>query len=300
MEKEKNLDHMTLDEYYAFEDELRSYKGKDRVVSSAEIAQELSKREVPLFSVKTKYATLDRITENVEEGELVVITGPTGQGKTTLAFNITRTLSEQSVPSLWFSYEMSYSQLLRKMTTDNVFEFFMPKEMVTNHLDFIERRIMEAKIKYDCKVIFIDHLSMLYSLDKFAMKNVALELGDIVAKIKNMCLKHGVIIFLLAHTKKIDAGQEIFLEDLRDSGMIANLADIVLTVQRVPNDWQPGDRRIGQIEEHDTRTRIKVEKNRRAGTKGSFITNYESGVLRELDKNEWDSTSQAGKAFKDF
>lgn len=283
---EITVDQMSLEQYLAYEDKLRNYDGIDKVISSEEIRKEMTERDIPNFSVKTQFASLDRMCDGIEEGELVIVTGPTGNGKTTLAFELTRNFSNNSIPSLWFSYEMSYSQLLRKMSGENTFEFFMPKEMVSNHIDFIERKIMEAKIKHNVRVIFIDHLSMLYSLDKYAMRNVALELGDIVAKIKQMCLKHGVIIFLLAHTKKIEAGNEIFLEDLRDSGMIANLADTVLTVQRVPNEYKDGDRRIAQIKETDNRVRIKVEKNRRMGTRGAFICKYTKGLLQELTKQE--------------
>ncbi len=297
---DKTIDQMTLEEYMAFEDSLRSYAGADRVVSSEEVALELAKRTVPFFSAKVNMPSLDRMLDGVEEGELCIITGPTGHGKTTTAFHFTRELAKAGTKALWFSYEMSYSQLLNKITPESVFEFYMPREIVSNHIDFIEKKIMEAQIKHNIRVIFIDHLSMLYSLDKYAMRNVSLELGDIVAKIKNMCLRHGVVIFLLAHTKKIEAGVEIFLEDLRDSGMIANLADIVLTVQRVPNEYKDGDRRIGALKEGDSRIRIKVEKNRRRGTRGSLIANYDQGIITELDRAEYDKDAELTRQLNRF
>lgn len=297
----KPVDQMTLDEYLAFEDYLRNYDGTDRVVSSQEVAAEMAKRQVPVFKIQTHIGSIDRMLDGVEEGELVVVTGPTGNGKTSLALNITRELAKIDTKSLWFSYEMSYSQLIKKMQNNqNVFEFFIPKEMISNQLDFIERKIMEGRAKFEIRTIFIDHLSMLYSLEKYSGRSVSLELGDIVAKIKQMALKHNIVIFLLAHTKKIEAGQEIFLEDLRDSGMIANLADTVITVQRVPNTYKEGDRKIGRLEPHDNRIRVKVEKNRREGTQGSLIAKYESGVITELSRAEYDVDSVANEQFSKF
>ncbi len=283
----KTIDQMTLEEYLAYEDSLRTYDGKDKVVSSKEIAKEIASRPYPALRIETHIPSVDRMLDGVEECELVVVTGPTGQGKTSLLLHITRELSKNGTPCLWFSYEMSYAQLINKMEGEkNIYEFFVPKEITNNQIDFIERKIMEGRAKFDIRTIFIDHLSMLYSLDKYSRGNASLDLGDIVAKIKSIALRHGVIIFLVAHSRKVDAGEEIFLEDIRDSGHIANLADSVLTVQRVPNDYRDGDRRIGMIKENDNRIRIKVEKNRRRGTRGSLMAEYNNGLIRELSKEE--------------
>lgn len=292
---------MNLEEYLAFEDSLRVYDGKDKIISSLEIAEEMLKRNIPPFKIMTHLPSVDRILDGVEECELVVVTGPTGQGKTSTLLHVTRELARVNTKCLWFSYEMSYAQLINKMAEQkNIYEFYVPKEIINNHIDFIERKIMEGRAKYDIRTIFIDHLSMLYSLDKFSRGNASLELGDIVAKIKNMALRHGVIIFLVAHAKKVEAGQEIFLEDIRDSGHIANLADTVITVQRVPNDYKEGDRRIGQLGEHDNRIRIKVEKNRRKGTRGALLAKYENGLISEVPPEEYRQEEIATNKFNRF
>lgn len=292
---------MELEEYLAYEDSLIAYEGPDRVVSSLEIAKEIEKRTVPPLKIQTHISGIDRMLDGVEECEMVVVTGPTGQGKTSLLLHITRELSERGTKCLWFSYEMSYAQLINKMKAqENVYEFFVPKEITNNQIDFIERKIMEARAKHDIRTIFVDHLSMLYSLDKYSRGNASLELGDIVAKIKSIALRHGVIIFLVAHSKKVEAGAEIFLEDIRDSGHIANLADTVLTVQRVPNNYKEGDRRIGQLEEGDTRIRIKVEKNRREGTRGSLMADYQRGKIVEIPKERLAHERRAAAQEVDF
>ena len=298
---DKPVDQMNLEEYLAFEDSLRVYDGKDKIISSLEIAEEMLKRNIPPFKIMTHLPSVDRILDGVEECELVVVTGPTGQGKTSTLLHVTRELARVNTKCLWFSYEMSYAQLINKMAEQkNIYEFYVPKEIINNHIDFIERKIMEGRAKYDIRTIFIDHLSMLYSLDKFSRGNASLELGDIVAKIKNMALRHGVIIFLVAHAKKVEAGQEIFLEDIRDSGHIANLADTVITVQRVPNDYKEGDRRIGQLGEHDNRIRIKVEKNRRKGTRGALLAKYENGLISEVPPEEYRQEEIATNKFNRF
>ncbi len=294
----KPVDQMSPEEYVAFEEYLAEYQGEDRVVSSIELNKETGTAQDYTYSMKSGLPSLDRMLDGFESGELIVATGKTGDGKTSLLFQITRNIHQTDAKPLWFSYEMSYRQLLKKMGVD-VFEFFMPRLMVSNHLDFIEKKIMEANVKYGTRVVFIDHLSMLYSLDKFSMRNVSLELGDIVAKIKSMALRHNVIIFLVSHVKKTEKGEEIFLEDIRDSGHTANLADIVITVQRVPNDYTLDTKRIRAIEEDDKKIKIKVEKNRRNGTRGSLLAEYQDGIITEIPEVEYKPKLMAQKQLDD-
>lgn len=296
---QKTVDQMSPDEYIAYEDFLAAYKGEDRVVSSLEIAEEMKNDTTPTYKVSSGIPSLDRMLDGFEAGELVVATGPTGHGKTALMLQITREMANTDAKPLWFSYEVSYRQLINKLgETGPIFEFFMPREIVSNHLDFIEKKIMESHIKHGTRVAFIDHLSMLYSLDKFAQRNVSLELGDVVAKIKAMALRHNVVIFLVSHVKKLEQGNEVFLEDIRDSGHIANLADTVITVQRVTNDYTEGDRKLKPIEEDDNRIKIKVEKNRRKGTRGSFLAEYNNGIITELPPSEYRKTEKALAAIR--
>ncbi len=64
------------------EEQLAHYEGRDKIVSSHELAEELSKTEESVFKVGTGIKSLDRILgDGVEAGELIVVTGPTGEGK---------------------------------------------------------------------------------------------------------------------------------------------------------------------------------------------------------------------------
>ncbi len=295
----KPVDQMSPEEYVSFEEYLSEYGGEDRVISSIDLSKETGGDQDFTYTMKSGIPSLDRMCDGFEGGELIIVTGKTGEGKTTALFQITRNLEQTDAKPLWFSYEMTHRQLMKKMGID-IFEFFMPRVMTSNHLDFIEKKIMEANVKYGTRVVFIDHLSMLYSMDKFSMRNVSLELGDVVAKIKNMALRHNVVIFLVSHVRKMDRGVEVSIDEIRDSGHTANLADIVITVQRVTNDYKIDDRRMKPVEEDDNRIKIKVEKNRRNGTRGSFLAEYNKGIITELAEVLYKPSAMAQKRLDDF
>lgn len=75
---------------YEMETRLSTYDGKDRMVSSLELAEELKKTEDAVFIIPTGVKSYDRLHEGgVEAGELIIVTGPTGEGKTSILMSIT-------------------------------------------------------------------------------------------------------------------------------------------------------------------------------------------------------------------
>ena len=71
----------TPEQLRKLEESLVDYKGDDRIVSSHELANALD-ADV-LDTQKTGIPSLDRILGGVEAGEMVIVSGPTGEGKTT-------------------------------------------------------------------------------------------------------------------------------------------------------------------------------------------------------------------------
>lgn len=313
--------------------ELSKYDGRDRIVSSHELAKELEKTDDSVFKIATGIASLDRILgDGVEAGELILVTGPTGEGKTTLLMTITKNMSDVNVNSVWFTLEVTPRQFLQKLvkasgaaTTlplfyipragfDDLDEEYM-KKFEKEHgrryemIDWIEDRIIEAKVKVEgdgkmLKAVFIDHIHMIFSLSQFS-RNVSLEIGDMVAKVKEMAITHNLAIFLIAHSKdnSISPNAEPRKEDIRDSGLISRLADTIIGVWRIKNsDSGTEHSRPKDLDEGDNKAKIRVFKNRRNGSQGFFCVYHRDHYLTEdaFGGEFSDARSKAQQDYDDF
>jgi replicative DNA helicase len=99
------------------EDRLSKYDGEDRVVLIGDIVNNLKNEEEPKV-LNTGLFRTDTTTSGFEFGELIVIAGATGNGKTSFARNITQHLSLMDHRSLWFSYEMGIRNFIKSFGKD--------------------------------------------------------------------------------------------------------------------------------------------------------------------------------------
>lgn len=271
-----------IKEITELETRLSEYSGEDRIISSHELVTELGNAPVSSYTFATGVKTLDRLLSNVEAGELIVVSGTTGAGKTTFLTTVTKNIAHET-PVAWFTLEVTQRQFLAKFGND-VPLFYTPAKNTENNVKWLIERIIEAKLKYNVKMIFIDHLHQIFSVDKFNGKNLSLELGDIVARIKQLAIEYNLVIWLIAHgtDDKQAHTREPKMTDVRDSGMIIRLADIVMGVWRIPNKFDGNETSVGEIGEEDTKTKVRVWKNRRTGKLGYFTMNFEDGRLIEI------------------
>src|SRR3990167_7347576 len=195
------------------EEKLASYEGEDKIISSSEMKQILEDNPTNVVNFKSGFVTLDALVEGFEGGELTIVTGPSKMGKTTFCQTITKNIAEDGIRSLWFSYEMPVRQFLSKFG-DNLPVFYLPQELKGRILPWLESRIWEAKLKYDIKVVFIDHLHFLVDLAK--LRNPSLEIGAIVRGIKRIAIAHNIAIFLIAHLTKVKFDQQPTVDTIRD------------------------------------------------------------------------------------
>lgn len=276
------------EEIRELEESLISYAGDDRIVTSHELAQQLG--DEPSASQETGIASLDRILNGVEAGEMVIVSGPTGEGKTTLLMSITRNMAQKEIPSVWFTLEVtpkSFIQKIKKGCGDNMPLFYMPNRNTDNQLEWLEQRIIEAKVKHDVKVVFVDHIHQIFSLHRIRSGSISLEIGDMVGKIKQMAIDHHLTIFLIAHTRdnSENPSAEPRKEEIRDSGLISRLADAIILVWRIRNDEIDKNKRPKDLGERDTMAKVRIVKNRREGKLGTFIMDHKDGLLNEIDEN---------------
>jgi replicative DNA helicase len=224
---------------------------------------------------------------------MIIVSGPTGEGKTTLLMSITRNMAKQEIPSAWFTLEVTPESFIRKIKKGaggTVPHFFLPARNTDNQIEWLEERIIEAKVKYDVKAVFIDHVHQIFSLHKVNNPSISLELGDMVSRIKQMAIDHHLVIFLIAHTRDngTTPNAEPRKEEIRDSGLISRLADIIVLIWRVKNEAEISDKmkdnkRPTDLGEFDTKAKVRVVKNRREGRLGTFFMQHEDGLVNEVE-----------------
>jgi replicative DNA helicase len=245
--------------------QLRDYQGEDKVVSFEE-AKKRSESRSHDFNLKTKLPKLDEIIEGFESGDLVVISGPTGQGKTTLAQTLVRSFSDNGIKSLFFSFELGAKEFLSKFGAV-LPDGYMPASTSTTSkkIAWVSQRIIEAIAKYEIKVVFIDHLHFLFGLSE--LYNPSFEIGAAVRELKTLARRYGITLFLLCHLTKVRPENRVGLDDIRDSSFIAQEADQVIVIWRLPaKQSEIVRRREGTSWTNEAI--ISVEKNRRTGKLG--------------------------------
>jgi len=194
------------------EKELASYDKEDKVISFKEMQELAEKNKAHIFAVKSALPSFDGMIGGFEGGELNVISGKTGGGKTLFAQTLTKNFSDQGIRSLWFSYEMPPYNFLKRFP--NIPEAYMPQILTAKDPRWIEARIWEAKLKYDTRIVFIDHLH--YLVDMARMQNMSIEIGEIMRSLKKIAIKHNIVLFLIAHTKMTNEDDELGLGSVRD------------------------------------------------------------------------------------
>lgn len=227
-----------IEQQVKLENELRAYTGPDRIIYAEEKKLELEELKVnrPIFHAKTCIPGLDNCVDGFRKGQLIIVSGPPKQGKTILCQNFTKRFVEQGLKCLWFSFELGYEELFEKFPMDKL-DFYVPNVLQTgDNLDWVERKILESKVKYGTDMVFIDHLDFLR--DTKVLKGVSLNLsayiGGIVQRVKSLAVSQNMVVFLMSHIRKNQwtTSDLPSSEELRDSGQIAQLADIVMMVVR--------------------------------------------------------------------
>lgn len=248
------------------EEKLYRYAGEDRIVLSGDMIELLSKEDKKQTHFNTGMPTLDNATGGCAGGELWVVSGTTGEGKTRLCQTFTKNIEAQGIYSLFFSYEVMAGQFLRQFGS-KLPVFCMPAKLKGNSLQWLNQRIYEARLKYGIQCVFVDHLHFLIDLSR-NNHNMSLEIGSIVRGLKKIALFHNIVFFLVAHTTKVKTEIELGLDHIRDSSFISQEADTVLMLWRV---------------KEENEAILKIGKNRKNGIINKKIRlKMIDGFLKEL------------------
>src|SRR3954471_15080113 len=232
---------------------------KDQVMEAIESIEQLYERRGGITGISTGFAELDRMTNGLHEGEMIVIAARPSMGKTALAMNIAEHVAiNEKLPVAVFSLEMSSQQLVQRLlcsrarvSLQKVRDGFLAERDFpsltaaasklaeaqifiddTASLSILELRAKARRLKAqkDIKLIVIDYLQLLRSMTRRAQENRQLEISEISAGIKGLPKELKIPIIVVAQLNRqpeARTGGKPRLSDLRESGSIEQDADLV-------------------------------------------------------------------------
>lgn len=227
-----------------------------------------------LQGLSTGFPSIDEQTLGLNEGELVIVAGPTSKGKTLLAMSISNNVAKYGGRVLFVTLEMTKEELTsRYMFTNGGWdtdEFGLVAANTifqdNDELDWkdIDGLIQNAKEQLDVDLVVIDHLHY-FARD---IKNASEELGKITMTFKKNAIRHKVPIILISHIRKLGKDEDLSGDSLRGSSLIAQDSDIVLLVNRDPETNAMG---------------VLIDKNRNRGKISDRTKDWQGRTERELN-----------------
>jgi replicative DNA helicase len=235
-------------------------KGIKQIVADAvNTIENYFNRKGVLGGVGTGFPDLDRMTDGLHKGEMIVVAARPSMGKTSLAMNIVEhAVLDQKLPVAVFSLEMTAESLALRMLCSiarvnlrNIREGFM-HESDFPKLRFATDRLASAKLFVDdtaglsilqlrsrarrlaqqhgIKLFVVDYLQLLHSTGRRAQENRQQEISDISSGIKALAKELEVPVIVLSQLNRElerDKNRKPRLSDLRESGAIEQDADLV-------------------------------------------------------------------------
>lgn len=251
---------------------MQQYDGDDRVVSSRQLLKEIeSQPEKVKFN--SGFSSLDEKMEGFTTGESIFLTGITKHGKTSMCMELSVRFKEQN--PLWLSFEEKPIDLMRKFhaKTSEYPHFFTPRQNEYPNLEWIEKKIIEAKVKFGSKVVFIDHIGFVSDAERGKDDTEASRLERISRAVHSLAVKWDVLIFLLGHLTKVNSTQNPDIENIKGSSAMAQEADLTMIV------WRKTERVAGRVE-IGNETNLSLQANRRGKT-GNVEFIYQGGRFQE-------------------
>lgn len=251
---------------------------------------ELDKRQQSgerIHGITTGFEDLDRLTGGLLGGQLIVLAGRPGEGKTTLAYCIAQNAAIKRIPSIMFSLEMQREELLtRSVSSLTGLDAERLKSAELDGADWqkitdasaklkgaplyiddtgglsinqIRSRARKMKKRHGIRLIVVDYLQLVSNRSDTREQEIA----GISRELKKLGKELNVPVIALSQLNRAveqRASKRPVLSDLRESGAIEQDADIVAFIYR--------------DEDADGVTELLIAKHRN-GRQGTVLLGYQ-------------------------
>lgn len=242
-----------------------------------------------------RYPTLNKILKGHRRGELTVVTGPTGSGKTTFISEYSLDLAMQGVNTLWGSFEIRNARLARTMLQQMA---GIPLEENLDQFDFWADRFEKLPIYFmtfhgqqSIKVVMdaVEHATYVHDIAHVIIDNVQFMMGileehkhidrfykqdAIIASFRSFATKKNCHVTLVIHPRKEREDEDLTTSSIFGGAKASQEADNVLIIQ---------DKRLSSVR---GKKFLQVTKNRYSGDLGMMILDFDKSSLSYAQKKK--------------
>lgn len=229
------------------------------------------------MGVATGYRDLDEVTNGLHPGQMIIVAGRPGQGKSTVGLDFLRSCSiKQGLPSVLFSLEMSKSEVVMRLLSAESgvrFDAMRSGRMSDDDWTRMARRMGEIsasplyiddspnltmmeirakarrlKQKTGLRLVVIDYLQLMTSGRSYESRQQ--EVSDISRSIKLLAKELELPVVAISQLnrgpeQRTDKRPQV--SDLRESGSLEQDSDMVMLLHR-PDGFDRDDPRAGEAD----------------------------------------------------
>ncbi|KAG7211162.1 hypothetical protein KM043_010486 [Ampulex compressa] len=261
-----------------------------------------------------RYPSLSNILKGHRRGEFTVLTGPTGCGKTTFMSEYSLDLAMQGVNTLWGSFEIRNSRLVKTMLQQMAgvpLEANLDKfESYADAFEKFPIYFMTFHGQQNLKVVMdaVEHTTYVHDIAHVIIDNVQFMMGtsdtskhidrfwkqdNVISRFRTFATKYNCHVTLIIHPRKEREEEDLSISSIFGGAKASQEADNILIIQ---------DKRLTSVR---GKKYLQVAKNRYSGDIGIVPLDFDKASLSYAQKRKAKSTvakpdAKATMIFKDF
>jgi twinkle protein len=215
-----------------------------------EVYNKITKHQEESGLMCSSFNWYNQKTKGFRKGELSIITGATGSGKTTFLSQLSLDFCQKGIPTLWGSFEIKNEVLLKKLLiqhakvdltlkpelfaeyADNFQELplYLLKFFGSTDIDKILDTMDFATYAYDIGHVVIDNLQFMLSGQALGVNKFDLQ-DQVISKFRNFATDKNVHLSIVIHPKKIDDESDLNIASVFGSAKATQEADNIFVLQ---------------------------------------------------------------------
>ncbi len=220
-----------------------------------------------LPKIKTNIKEIDRVIGGLYFGQVILLTGKRGHGKSTFMSQLVGESLEQDYGTFvysgeladyhfkrWLDFQLAGSSYIETNTNEygdpvysigenvitNINRWYSDKAFIYDNnyigdageLESLTDTVEKVIKQYGVKLVCIDNL--MTAIDVSEQNSLHLAQSNFVGKLKKIAMKYNVAVILVAHPRK--SNSEFTNDDVSGSSDITNKVDIVMSYERIDGD----------------------------------------------------------------